>query len=151
MTQTSNSNATSNGLRARINNIGLSKPAILGLMTLLVLFAGWSAYIYSPRDATRQVIQGDEQESKDMLWLRSKVSETGGDITRLSASDRAEADRIAKATTGMSATAMFNNKPVEIALDSNQIQARRAQFNWQQSRIAAAVAQKHPNPAPATP
>ena len=135
-------NAKPDDLRSKVNALSLPKPVVIALVVVLPLVAGWSVYRSLPASETRNVVSGKEPENAEMIWLKSKVRETGGDLKRLSASDREKAQKVAQANTGMSADALFTNKIDASPLDYGQKQAQRAQFNYQQSRLRAAIAQK---------
>lgn len=97
-------------VRDRINNWNVPKPIAVGLIVVLLAFAGWSVYSFLPLTVSSKISDGAPQpDTPDKAWLRDKIKETGGNFSRLSAADRDKANAITRPLNGMSADAVFDN------------------------------------------
>lgn len=112
-------------LRARVNRRQVSKATAVAIMVLMSAIGAVGVYFSRPKPVTAQVNMGMQSDTPDIVWLRGKIRETGGDYLRLNADERARADKISKPLVGMSADALFANPSALKPVDPNAFQQAR--------------------------
>ncbi len=111
--------------RAKINSSSVPRPIAIALVIVLLAGAGWVAVATRPAPVQAQTSDGFQADNTDIVWLRGKARETGGDIKRLSTEERAKADEAARRITGMGADALFSSPNALAPVDPSKFQESR--------------------------